>query len=115
MGGVLTREGTAMRTIVLTSAAAVGAMLLLLHPDPARGTSARTWVASNGTNNVTCSRTTPCQTFDQAHTATTAGGEINCVDAGNYGPLTITKSITIACDNTEASIFAATGSIAINV
>ena len=94
---------------------AVGAALLLLNPGPAQATSARTWVASNGTNNATCSRATPCQTFDQAHNATSAGGEINCVDAANYGPVTITKSLTIACDNTEASIFAATGSITINV
>ena len=101
-----------MRTIVGPS---LGALLLLLHAGPAQATSPRTWVASNGTNNATCSRATPCQTFDQAHTATTAGGEINCVDAANYGGVTITKSISIVCDNTEASIFAATGSIAINV
>jgi hypothetical protein len=80
--------------------------ILLLHPEPAKAVSTRTWVASNGTNNATCGRTTPCQTFTQAHAATSAGGEINCIDAGDYGSVLITKSISIICDNTEAGILA---------
>lgn len=104
-----------MKAIVLTFVTVVGAVLLLLDPGPAQAASARTWVASNGTNNVTCDRVTPCQTFAQAHTATLAGGEINCVNAADYGGVTITKSLSIVCDNVGATIRAATGSIAINV
>ena len=104
-----------MRKITLASTAVLGAMLvLLLHAAPVQATSTRTWVASNGTNNVTCGRTNPCQTFQQAHDVTTAGGEINCVDAGDYGTVTINRSISIICDNTEAGILA-TSSVGISV
>jgi hypothetical protein len=92
-----------MRKITLLSTAILGTMLtLVLHAEPAQAQSLRTWVASNGTNNATCGRTTPCATFTQAHAATAAGGEINCVDAGDYGGVTINKSISIICDNTQA-------------
>ena len=94
-----------MKTIALSTTTMLGAMLaLLLHAAPASATSAKTWVASNGTNNATCDRATPCDTFQHAHDATTAKGEINCVDAGDYGPVIITKSISIVCDNTQAGI-----------
>ena len=98
-----------MSKITLPSTVVLGAMLALsLHASPAQATSTRTWVASNGTNNATCGRTTPCATFQQAHDATTAGGEINCVDAGDYGTVNIFKAISIICDNTEAGILAPT-------
>jgi hypothetical protein len=96
---------SAMRTIARPSSAVAGAMLVLvLHAAPAPATTDRTWVASNGTVNVTCDRTTPCQTFQQAHDVTTAGGEINCVDAADYGQVVINKAISIVCDNTKAAI-----------
>jgi hypothetical protein len=94
-----------MSKITLLAVAALGLTLALsLSPTPAQATATKTWVASNGTNNATCGRTTPCDTFQHAHDATTAKGEINCVDAGDYGPVSITKSISIVCDNTQAGI-----------
>src|SRR6202035_4198960 len=42
-----------------------------------------------------CSRTAPCKTFAGAISKTAAGGEINVIDSGGYGVVTITKSITI--------------------
>ncbi len=57
----------------------------------------RTWVSGGGDDSNDCSRTTPCQTFAGAIDKTAAGGEINCLDASNFGPVTITKSITIDC------------------
>jgi hypothetical protein len=105
-----------MNAIRLSTTTVLGAMLaLLLHAAPASATSIKTWVASNGTNNGTCSRAAPCDTFQHAHDATTAKGEINCVDGGDYLTLTITKSITIDCDNTKAGIsFNGTSAIEIN-
>src|SRR5258708_3744362 len=90
------------RTTILIAAGL--ALATTLPAAPAQATSTKTWVASTGTNNATCGRTTPCDTFQHAHDATTAKGEINCVDAGDYGPLTINKSIAIDCDNTKAGI-----------
>jgi hypothetical protein len=91
-----------MRKITLLSTAMLAATFILLSYGPARA-AAQTWVASTGSGS-TCSRVAPCGTFAFAHAATDPGGEINCVDAGSYGAVTITKSISIVCDNTEAGI-----------
>jgi hypothetical protein len=53
-----------------------------------------------------CSRTAPCKTFAGAISKTAAGGEIDCLDPGGYGTVTITKSITIDCTGTFGSILA---------
>lgn len=58
----------------------------------------RSWVATNGDDAALCSRFTPCATLQGAYDKTIAGGEITCVDAGNFGGPTITKSITINCE-----------------
>jgi hypothetical protein len=42
-----------------------------------------------------CSRTAPCKTFPGAISKTAAGGEIDVLDPGGFGGVTITKSITI--------------------
>jgi hypothetical protein len=55
----------------------------------------RTWVSGVGDDANPCSRTAPCKTFAGAISKTAAGGEIDTLDAGAYGTLTITKSITI--------------------
>jgi hypothetical protein len=55
----------------------------------------RTWVSGLGDDANPCSRTAPCKTFAGAITKTAAGGEIDAIDPGGFGALTITKSITI--------------------
>jgi hypothetical protein len=55
----------------------------------------RTWVSGVGDDLNPCSRTAPCKTWSGAFSKTSAGGEINALDPGGYGTLTITKSITI--------------------
>jgi hypothetical protein len=102
-----------MRKIALPSTAILGAMfIVLLNAAPAQAQLSKTWVSSTG-GGTTCSRAAPCATFQLAHDATTAGGEINCVDAGDYQRLTIGKAISIVCDNTQAGIQATTGASAI--
>jgi hypothetical protein len=59
-----------------------------------------TWVASFGSNANTCERSSPCATFLGALNKTLAGGEISCVDAGNFGGAVISQSLTINCENT---------------
>ena len=55
----------------------------------------RTWVSGVGDDVNPCSRTAPCKTFAGAISKTAAGGEIDVLDPGGFGTLTITKSITI--------------------
>src|SRR5689334_20032246 len=87
-----------MRTVTLVCATIVTALASLpAHAIP------RTFVSGTGAG-VACTRAAPCATFSAAHTATDVNGEINCLDAGDFGPLTITKSITIDCAGTAAVI-----------
>ena len=67
----------------------------------------RTWVSGVGDDVNPCSRTAPCKTFAGAISKTATNGEINCLDPAGYGAVTITKSITIDCEDTQGSILAA--------
>ena len=69
----------------------------------------RTFVSGVGDDLNPCSRTAPCKTFAGAISKTAINGEINCLDPGGYGPVTITKSITIDCKETNALILAVGG------
>src|SRR5438045_223952 len=75
----------------------------------------RTFVSGTGADAGTCTRAAPCLTFSFAHGQTNAGGEVNCVDAGNFGSVTITKSITIDCAGTLGGINQAGAADAITV
>ena len=55
----------------------------------------RTFVSGTGSDANPCSRTAPCKTFAGAFSKTFTNGEIDVLDPGGYGTLTITKSITI--------------------
>src|SRR6059058_5561540 len=72
----------------------------------AQAQATRTWVSGVGDDLNPCSRTAPCKTFAGAISKTAAGGEINCLDPGGFGTVTITKSITIDCGGTFGSILA---------
>lgn len=73
---------------------------------PAHAQATRTWVSGVGDDVNPCSRTAPCKTFAGAISKTAAGGEINCLDPGGFGTVTIIKSITIDCTGTLGSILA---------
>ena len=86
-----------------------------LNADLAWAQATRTWVSGVGDDANPCSRTAPCKTFAGAISKTAASGEINCLDPGGFGAVTITKSITILCDHTLGSVLAAfTNGININ-
>lgn len=61
----------------------------------AQAQATRTWISGVGDDANPCSRTAPCKTFAGAISKTAAGGEIDALDPGGFGALTITKSITI--------------------
>ena len=73
---------------------------------PAYAQATRTWISGVGDDVNPCSRTAPCKTFAGAISKTAAGGEINCLDPGGFGAVTITKSIALICDYTEGGISA---------
>ena len=65
--------------------------------DPA--TNIRTWVsATSGSDSNPCTRVSPCLTFAAALAQTPAGGEIDVLDPGDFGPATINKSVSIYGD-----------------
>jgi hypothetical protein len=82
---------------------ALAALGCLLSIDTAAAQTTRTWVSGVGDDVNPCSRTAPCKTFAGAISKTATGGEINCLDPGGYGTLTITKSITVSCKYTHGS------------
>jgi hypothetical protein len=76
----------------------------------------RSFVSGLGDDANTCSRASPCKTFTGALSKTNDGGEIDALDTGGFGAVTITKSITIDGTGTLASILAAaTNGITINI
>ncbi|MEP7010543.1 MAG: right-handed parallel beta-helix repeat-containing protein [Acidobacteriota bacterium] len=71
---------------------------------PAGAQATRTWVSGVGDDANPCSRTAPCKTFAGSISKTAAGGEINVLDPGGFGGVTITKSISIISDGFEAGV-----------
>ncbi|MEA2350345.1 MAG: hypothetical protein QOG86_1286, partial [Thermoleophilaceae bacterium] len=91
------------------------ALVALAIPSSALGQATRTWVSGVGDDANPCSRTAPCKTFAGAISKTAAGGEINCLDPGGFGGLTINKSLTVKCQYTEGgSLVSGTNAIVIN-
>ena len=82
---------------------------------PASAQATRTWVSGVGDDVNPCSRTAPCKTFAGAISKTAAGGEINCLDPGGFGAVTITKSMTISCPYTEGGALAGGNGITVNL
>ncbi len=76
----------------------------------AHAQAARTWVSGTGDDANPCSLTAPCKTFAGAISKTAVNGEIDALDPGGYGAVTITKSMTIDGTGTFAGILANFGS-----
>jgi hypothetical protein len=95
--------------VIITFIAAMGVSI------PAAAQATRTWVSGVGDDINPCSRTAPCKTFAGAISKTAAGGEINCLDPGGYGSVTITKPIAIQCDTTEGGVLSGTNGILVNL
>jgi hypothetical protein len=77
----------------------------------------RTFVASTGNDanaGSGCPRSAPCRGFQAAIDAVAAGGEVVALDSAGYGPMTITKSVTVTSEGTHAAITAG-GALGIGV
>lgn len=92
---------------MLKSSFWIGACLLaatLSSANIASAQATRTWVSGVGDDVNPCSRTAPCKTFAGAISKTAQGGEINALDSGGFGSLTITKSISLLADGTVGGV-----------
>ena len=104
-----------MKKTIAMGLLALGLAIGLAVPIAAQAQATRTWVSGVGDDANPCSRTAPCKTFAGAISKTAAGGEINVLDPGGFGAVTITKSITILADGDVAGIAApGTNGIIIN-
>src|SRR5438128_4350161 len=91
-------------------------LIALALPASAFAQASRTWVSGVGDDVNPCGRTAPCKTFAGAISKTASGGEINCLDPGGFGAVTITKAITIKCQYTEGGVLVSgTNAIVVNV
>jgi hypothetical protein len=54
-----------------------------------------TWVSGVGDDTNPCSRIAPCKTWAGAFSKTATGGEIDALDPGAFGAITITRSVTL--------------------
>lgn len=87
----------------------------LVFASLAQAQATRTWVSGVGDDVNPCSRTAPCKTFAGAISKTATNGEINCLDNGAFGAVTLTKSITIDCHEIFAGVLhSATTGVTIN-
>ncbi len=73
----------------------VSAAVLLCTTSMSATTSLHTWVSGSGSDSNACTFASPCATFTGALAKTTAGGIITAKDAGDFGAVTITQSVTI--------------------
>ena len=103
-----------MRRIALL-ALVVGFLVPIFASAPAHAQATRTWVSGVGDDANPCSRTAPCKTFPGAISKTAAAGEINCLDPGGFGTVTITKSITLNCHEILGSILGGPGATGITI
>ena len=91
--GACTGSGSCL--VTMNSLEDVTANFSASAPSP----SSRTWVSATlGNDSNPCTRMSPCLTFAAALIQTTAGGEIDVLDPGDFGPVTITEAISIIND-----------------
>jgi hypothetical protein len=102
------KGGLAPRSIQMTTASlirrltavawlsvGISVVCLSVGISSANAQASRTWVSGVGDDANPCSRTAPCKTFAGAISKTAPGGEIDALDPGGFGAVTITKAITI--------------------
>jgi hypothetical protein len=93
-GGACTGNGSCL--VAMNSLESVTAMFSAAGGG---GPSIQTFVSATlGSDANPCTRMSPCLTFAAALAQTIAGGEIGVLDPGDFGPVTITKAVSIYGD-----------------
>ncbi|HEX8921425.1 MAG TPA: right-handed parallel beta-helix repeat-containing protein [Pyrinomonadaceae bacterium] len=105
-----------MKTQSTTLKVLTCAIFILTLSSFAQAQATRTWVSGVGDDVNPCSRTAPCKTFAGAISKTAIAGEIDALDGGGFGTVTITKSITIDGAGGFGSVLASgTNGVNINI
>jgi hypothetical protein len=103
-----------IRTSIIIAAGL--ALVAVLPAAPAQAQRDRVFVASYGSDSNPCTFGSPCKTFQQAVGVVAANGEVTAIDSAGFGPVTITKGVTITSPNgVEAGIQALSGGDAIDI
>jgi hypothetical protein len=89
--------------------------LALLAAVPALAQNDMSWVSHSGSDVNPCTLALPCGTFQVAYNHTNNNGIVKAFDAGEYGPVSIGKPITIDGNGVGASIQIASGSAGVTV
>jgi hypothetical protein len=77
---------------------------------------ARVFVASYGNDSNPCTFGSPCKTFQVAVNAVDAGGEVTAIDSAGFGPINITKTVTITSPaGVEAGVVPAAGGDGVDI
>jgi hypothetical protein len=104
-----------MRRFILFGFVLLAFLALGLFGSPAHAQANRTWVSGVGDDANPCSRTMPCKTWAGAISKTAAGGEIDALDPGGFGTVTITKAITLDGGGGQVAAIIASGADGIDV
>jgi hypothetical protein len=104
-----------MKILGLLLAVFPATIVAALFAVPANAQAPRTWVSGVGDDANPCSRTAPCKTFAGAISKTAPGGEIDALDPGGFGTLTITKAITIDGGEGQVASVLAAGTNGFNI
>ena len=104
-----------MRKLTLSLGTSATLLLIFLLSSAAQAQATRTWVSGVGDDANPCSRTAPCKTFAGAISKTAPGGEIDALDPGGFGAVTITKALTIDGGGGQIASVLASGTNGINV
>jgi len=96
-------------TLLSTIAISIAASL------PAQAQRARVFVSVTGNDANPCTAGSPCKTFQAAHDAVLAGGEISVLDSGGYGTLIINKAVSIVAVGVQASIAIPSNGVGITI
>ena len=82
----------------------IAGLMLLFAIGPVQAQLTRSYVSKTGTESTDCSQTAPCATFSTAITNTSANGEVDAIDTGNYTSFTVSKSITVKAIGAVAAV-----------
>jgi hypothetical protein len=103
-----------MRKLVLVCGS-LFAMVLLFSAGPARAQFVL-FVGPSGSDTNGCTPSAPCATFQGAiNKFSAANSQINCLGTGNYGPITITFSLTIDCGDGNVGNIVSSNASAITI
>ena len=89
--------------------------LICVFGASAHAQATRTWISGVGDDANPCSRTAPGKTIAGAISKTAAGGEIDMLDPGGFGTITITKAITIDGGGGQVASILASGTTGVTI